>query len=228
MDRTRGGHRHDRRLHPAGDGRLIEAFLARIADLPPAGIYAVIGILAALENIFPPVPADTAVALGAFLAARDDDISIVVVYLITVVSNIASAIGVFLAGRHYGRAFFATRLGRALLPEGALHHIEAAYHKHHLWGIFVSRFLWGYRAVVPPFAGLAGLRLRQAVPPIVLATMLYYGLLTALSWQVGTNWDRVEHMVARLGIGFGIGALAATVLLVWAIRRYQRRLRAGP
>lgn len=185
-------------------------------------------MLAALENIFPPVPADTAVALGAFLAARNEHISITAVYLVTVVANSVSAVGVFLAGRRYGRAFFATRLGRALLPEGALHHIEAAYHQHHAWGIFVSRFLWGYRAVVPPFAGLAGLRLRQAVPPIILATALYYALLTLLAWQVGSNWERVQHTVARLGIGFGIAAAVATILLVWAIRRYRRRLKHGP
>jgi len=109
-----------------------------------------------------------------------------------------------------------------------MHHIEDAYRKYHTWGIFLARFLPGYRAVVPPFAGIAGLRLRQAVPPIVLATSLYYGLLTFLSWEVGNNWEHVEHVVARLGLGFGIAALVVTVLLLYAVVRYRRRLRAGP
>ncbi len=215
-------------MHPARDGRLIESLLERIAQLPPAGIYAAIGVLAALENIFPPVPADTAVALGAFLAARNEHLSILTIYLVTVVANVAGAVAVFLAGRHYGRALFATRLGRRLLPESVLRQIEAAYQRHHWWGIFVSRFLWVYRAVVPPFAGLAGLRLRQAVPPILLATALYYGLLTVLAWAVGTNWERVRRLVTQLGIGFGVAALVATVLLAWAIRRYRARLRRTP
>lgn len=207
---------------------MLEAFLDWITQLPPAGVYAAIGVLAALENIFPPVPADTAVALGAFLAAREPHLNIVAVYLVTVIANCASAIGVFLAGRHYGRAFFASRIGRSLLSETTLHHIEAAYQKHHWWGLFVSRFLWGYRAVTPPFAGLTGLRMRQAAPPIVLATSLYYGLLVFLAWEVGANWERVQHMVGRLGLGLGLMAAVVTVVLVWAIRRYRRRLRSEP
>jgi membrane protein DedA with SNARE-associated domain len=196
--------------------------------LPAVGVYAALGVLSALENIFPPVPADTAAALGAFLAAREPHLNLLTVYLVTVIANCASAIGVFLAGRHYGRAFFATRLGRSLVSETTLHHIEAAYHKHHWWGLFISRFLWGYRAVTPPFAGLAGLRLRQAAPPIVLATALYYGLLVLLAWHVGTNWERVQHMVHRLGLSLGLLAAAVTVLLVWAVRRYRRRLKSEP
>ena len=37
-------------------------------NLPPALIYIAIGVGAAVENIVPPVPADTFVLLGAFLA----------------------------------------------------------------------------------------------------------------------------------------------------------------
>ena len=171
------------------------------------------------------MPADTVVVLGAFLAAREPRLSITAVYLVTVTANCSSAIGVFLAGRHFGRAFFATRLGRRLVSEHAMRHIEAAYERHHSWGIFVSRFLWVYRALVPPFAGIAGLTLRQAIPPMVLATALYYGLLTVLAWQLGENWERVRLVVARLGIGFGVAALVATALLVWAIRKYRQRVR---
>ena len=41
-----------------------------LESLPPGPLYGLIAALAAVENVFPPVPADTAVALGAFLAGR--------------------------------------------------------------------------------------------------------------------------------------------------------------
>ena len=41
-----------------------------LETLPVAALYAALAIIAAIENIIPPVPADTVVAFGSFLAAR--------------------------------------------------------------------------------------------------------------------------------------------------------------
>ena len=197
-----------------------------MAELPAVAIYAAIGVLAALENIFPPVPADTAVALGAFLAAREPTVSVAGVYLVTLVGNLASAVGVFLAARRFGPPFFGTRLGRRLISERAMRRLEAVYARHHSWGIFVSRFLPGYRAVVPPFAGIAGVPPSRALPPVMIASALYYGILTALAYALGDNWERVRRMVAHIGAALGLIALLVTVALlalaVYALRRSRR------
>ena len=50
---------------------MLDQFLDWLTQLPTVPLYLVLLILSALENIFPPVPADVAVALGAFLAQRD-------------------------------------------------------------------------------------------------------------------------------------------------------------
>jgi len=163
----------------------------------------------------PPVPADTVVALGAFLAARGAPISPLGVWAVTLAANVGSAVWVFLAARRFGRPFFATRVGRRLLSERALERIGAAYQRHHIWGIFVSRFLPGYRAVVPPFAGIAGLRGRQALPPVLLASALYYGILVSVVHALGANWEAVERLVGRVGLILTGVALALTALLIW-------------
>ncbi|MEK6610644.1 MAG: hypothetical protein AABZ35_06970, partial [Gemmatimonadota bacterium] len=76
-----------------------------LAGLPPQGIYGALALLAALENIVPPVPADLAVALGAFLAARDDaPVSVTAVYIVTVVANVTSAIGMYAVARTVGKS----------------------------------------------------------------------------------------------------------------------------
>ncbi len=43
---------------------MIEHLIAWLSGLPSIAVYSVIGLLAAIENVFPPVPADTAVVLG--------------------------------------------------------------------------------------------------------------------------------------------------------------------
>ncbi len=198
--------------------------LETLQALPPTPLYLVIGLLAAIENIFPPVPADTAVALGAFLAGRGV-LDPWAVFGITWVGNVGSAALVYTVGRRYGRAFFTGRLGRRLLSERALQHIEEAYAKHGSYGILVSRLLPVWRAVVPPFAGVVGVPAGRALGSMALASAAYYGALTYLVFKLGTNLELVTHAVARVNLILGIVAVGLIVVAVaWFIRRRRQAL----
>ena len=48
----------------------MQSLLGWFAGLPVAALYPALAVLAALENVFPPLPTDTVVALGTWLAAR--------------------------------------------------------------------------------------------------------------------------------------------------------------
>ena len=124
-----------------------------IAGQPPVAVYGVLALLAAVENVVPPVPSDAAVALGAFLSHRGVTTP-ALVFLVTWTANLLGAGLVYLAARRYGHRLFATRLGRRLLAPRSLAVIEREYLRFGMAGIFLSRFLPGIRAVVPPFAGL--------------------------------------------------------------------------
>ena len=204
---------------------MIEQFVTWLAGLPAPEVYGFIAVLAGLENIVPPVPADTAVALGAFLSSRSDALTWWGVYIATVVPNVVTATGVFHLAATRGRTFFASRTGRKLVSERAMRRIGRLYDRHHFWGIFVSRFLPGYRAVVPPFAAVTGLPLWKALPPIVLASGLYYGLLTLLAYHFGRNWDAVRTAVTRFSAVLAVAAVAATVLIAVLVWRHRHHLR---
>jgi len=90
---------------------LIEDIINALLGLPPTAVYTIIGVLAGVENVFPPVPADTAVAIGAFLSAGGR-ISAQAVFAVTWIANVVGAIMVYAAGRTIGRPFFQGRLGR--------------------------------------------------------------------------------------------------------------------
>lgn len=199
----------------------MEGLLDRLAGLPPSGIYVVIGLLAAFENIFPPVPADVSVALGAFLAARGA-VSVWRIYIVTVMANVAGAAGVFYLSRHFGPRFLESPIGRRLISLRAQARITKLYERYHLLGIFVSRLLPVYRTIVPPFAAAVGLSSRRTLPPVFAATAVYYGLLTAVSYGLGQNWDTVRAIVGRIGIVLGIAAVVITALVIWLWRRHHR------
>ncbi len=190
-------------------------------------MYGAIALLAAIENIFPPVPADTAVALGTFLGERGAPVSPLGIYLATLVANTTTAIGVFLLAGRYGRGFLTSPTGQRLLAPDSRRAIERAWERHHLWGLFLGRFLPGYRAALPPFVAMMGIPAWRALPPIILASALWYGLIVLVATQLGANWDVVMHRLGSFGVVLLVIAAVATVALGALWLRHRRRLRAG-
>jgi membrane protein DedA with SNARE-associated domain len=185
----------------------------------------VIGALAAAENVFPPLPADTAVAIGAFLSTAGT-VSALYVFLITWVANVTTATSVYLAGRTVGRSFFRGRIGRRLMHPRRLARLEQWYRHYGGWGIFVSRFIPGIRGVVPPFAGVAHLGFWRAVPPMALASGLWYAVLVI---SAAAMVKRANDVMVFVGHVNRIGLIAAIVMVAGgAIAWWRRRSRPSP
>ncbi len=201
---------------------LIEYIINALLGLPPTAVYTIIGVLAGVENVFPPVPADTAVAIGAFLSTGGH-ISAQVVFAVTWVANVAGAIAVYAAGRTIGRPFFQGRLGRRLLNPGAMVRLELLYRNYGMWGIFVSRFVPGLRAVVPPFAGVANLGTLRVVLPLVVASGLWYGVLTFVAATAVREIDGILEFARRLSVAGVVSAVALVAVVVFVWRRRRRR-----
>ena len=167
------------------------------------------------------MPADTVVALGGFLAGQGADVSTTGVFLATWIPNVGSAVGMYWVARTVGRDFAVSPTGRRLLPPRAMRTLEGAYARHHLWGIFLSRFLPGYRAVVPPFAGIAGVGAWRALAPVAVASALWYGFVVWLGHRLGSSWDGVAFALGR--VGWWLGALAVGVTALLAALLWRRR-----
>jgi len=199
--------------------------LGWLLGLPAPAVYLVIGVLATIENIIPPVPADTAVALGAFLSQRGLTTPWNV-FLVTWVANNVGAIAVYVATRSYGRSILSGPIGRRLLSPAAVAAIEREYIRFGVAGIFITRFLPGIRAVVPAFAGLVKLSAPRALIPVAVASGIWYGALTAAAAFLGARWDTVVGMVSEINAVLGIVGLGALVAIVlWIVRRVRERRR---
>ena len=184
-----------------------------------------LALLAAVENVVPPVPSDAAVALGAFLSNRGVTTPLAV-FLVTWIANLLGAAGVYLASRRDGRGLFASPTGRRLLAPRSLALIEREYLRFGIIGIFISRFLPGIRAVVPPFAGLVGLGALRTFVPMGLASALWYGGITLLGAVIGAEWERITALIAGVNRTLGIATLVVAVGAgVWYLRRRRQRRR---
>src|SRR5467141_3249269 len=104
-----------------------------LESLHPGPLYRLIAALAAGDNVFPPAPADTAVALGAFLAGRGV-MDPWLVFAVTWSANVGSGAAVYALARRHGRALFQGALGRRLFSDATIAHIEEQYRRHGTWG----------------------------------------------------------------------------------------------
>ncbi|MEN9508453.1 MAG: hypothetical protein RLZZ621_1016 [Gemmatimonadota bacterium] len=201
----------------------MSSLLAWLVALPAGWLYAVIAVAALMENVFPPLPADTVIALGAFVAARGNG-TMIGVWIATMVGNIGGAMLMYAIGKRYGLPWLARRLPGIGSSEAA-ESLAARYATQGITAIVVSRFLPAVRAVVPPVAGAMGIGAWRAGSAMFVASGIWYAIVAVLAFRAGAN---AEVLMARIAaqqrvIGLGAVVLAVVLALSWWTRARRAR-----
>ncbi len=199
---------------------MLESITGWLGDLPLGSLYLTILVLSAFENFFPPFPSDAVIAFGAFLADRAHGAAFTVFFL-GWFGNVSGAGITYALGRRFGSKAFLRRLEKYAGPD-AEQRIKQLHKRYGFGGLFVSRFLPGVRAIVPPFAGAMKLPAARVLLSVASASAVWFALITFLAFRAGENWDVVEGYLVRSGkvaaaIAIGI------VLLSVALWLYKRR-----
>jgi membrane protein DedA with SNARE-associated domain len=98
--------------------------------------------------------------------------------------------------------------------------------KYGFGGLFVSRFLPGVRAIVPPFAGAMRLPAWKVFLAVASASAVWFGVITFLAFRAGDNWELLQYYLLRSGQWAGVisGTLVAMIVGVWLLRRRKRQM----
>lgn len=204
----------------------MDSVLAWLESLPPAALYLILGLVAATENFVPPIPADVIVAFGSFLAARTQRSPIPTIIAV-VVGNVGGALAMFALGRRFGADWIRGHL-RRVMGESAEQRVQHLYNQYGLPALFVSRFLPGVRAVVPPLAGAIRVPVGGAIAVIATASAIWYAALAIIAYRLGSEWDRIIGAVKRFETVAGLvaGVLVVLAIAAWWLVRRRRRERA--
>ena len=198
--------------------------LAWLSSLPEPLLYGALVLAAFAENIFPPLPADTVIALGAFVASRGSGTALGV-WTATMLGNVGGAMVMYGLGHRYGLPWLLQR-APALFPAGATERVTARFTSQGLFAVIVSRFLPGVRAVVPPLAGAMDLGAFRALISMALASGAWYGVVCVLAFRAGANADALLERIAGQQRTVALGAVAVTVVAVvvmwWRVQRRRR------
>jgi membrane protein DedA with SNARE-associated domain len=202
---------------------VVDRFLEWVSGLPVPAIYATLVALSAVENVFPPVPADVAVVFGAFLSHRGLT-SAPLVGVLCWLANTASSAAMYFYARTHGRRFFEEGWGRRLMPPRTMRALQEAYARHGTYGIFFSRFLPGLRAGVTPFAGVVGIAPARALIPSAAASAIWYAFLVAAGAALGQNFEAAVGLINRANRVLALVTLLAVMLLaLWLWRHHRQR-----
>ena len=196
----------------------MNAILSFLSAQGPFLLYSILGLGSAVENFFPPIPADPCVVLGAFLAAGGMA-NAWTVFLVTWGANTGAALLVYWTGYRFGQSFFQVGFGRHVLNTHQLQRLGRFYDRWGLPSIFFARFLPGLRAMVPVFAGVTRQPVRVVVAPILVASGLWYGCLVWLGATAGRKLPAVMEWLAGANRAFLLLALVlAGGILIWWFR----------
>lgn len=192
----------------------LEAFLGLIEVIPVEVAYVLVGLGAAVENIFPPVPSDLAVLAGGILAERAV-LRADIVFLVAWLSNLALALGVYHAAYHYGAGVFTTRWGRWLLRPSQLNRMSQFYDQYGTLTVLVSRFFPVFRVLVPAFAGISRLGFWRTAIPLLVASAAWYALLVWAGFFFSRNLPWLLERFSTVNSTAAAIASAAGLLLLW-------------
>lgn len=132
-----------------------------------------------------PLPGETVVIFASFLAYKGEHFQLAWVILVGIASCTAGDNLGYLFGRKAGRRLIAHWRRALLITDRDLAGGEALIRRHGFLAIFVARWIWGFRIMAGPLAGLLRMRWKD---------FLLFNFLGAVAW-VST--------IATLGFLFG-------------------------
>lgn len=192
-----------------------------VATWPAFVVPLVVFLSAYLEYVFPPIPGDTLILLGFFLAGHGAA-EPAVIFAAAFVGATLGAGSAFLLGRRYGSPLlerFATWSGQ-----------EAPTHRlRRLFGLFgekvlaLNRFLPFMRIFLLYAAGASAQRFGRSMVWTAVSNLLFVGLLGWIGNHAASSWEEIQ--AAFRTVGGGMAALAVALVVVWWIGRawWQRR-----
>jgi membrane protein DedA with SNARE-associated domain len=191
-----------------------------IAALGPIGV----GVLVALETLFPPIPSELILPLSGYLASRGR-MSLAAVMIGATVGSLAGALALYWAGAALGQKRLRRLAERTPLVEvDDLERAEGWFDRHGGLAVLIGRVVPVVRSLVSVPAGVEHMSLWRFVLYTIIGSGVYNAVLIGLGYVLGSRWQTVEQYSNYLNYAIYAAILVAVGL--FALKRVRRQ-RAG-
>jgi membrane protein DedA with SNARE-associated domain len=188
-----------------------------IAALGPIGV----GVLVALETVFPPIPSELILPLSGYLASRGR-MSLAAVVIGATLGSLAGALALYWAGAALGQKRLRRLAERTPLVEvDDLERAEGWFDRHGGLAVLIGRVVPVVRSLVSVPAGVAGMPLWRFILFTTIGSGVYNLVLVGSGWLLGSRWKTVEQYSNYLNYAIYAAILVAVGL--FALKRVRRR-----
>jgi membrane protein DedA with SNARE-associated domain len=177
-------------------------------------------LLAWLEYVFPPVPGDSTILFGFFLAGTGT-LSFTGVALVALSGSVLGALTAYVVGRRLGRSYFFLKSEWA---REELDRVERWFGRFGPRLLAANRFIPGVRGFFLYAAGIGRMEARGVVIYSSLSNALWVALLAWGGTGLGSTWEDVRVVFRRYVWGI---AVFLGLYVGFAIVRARRRRRAN-
>ena len=188
-----------------------------IAALGPIGV----GVLVALETVFPPIPSELILPLSGYLASRGR-MSLAAVVIGATLGSVAGALALYLAGAALGQKRLRRLAERTPLVEvDDLERAEGWFDRHGGLAVLIGRVVPVVRSLVSVPAGVERMPLWRFILYTIIGSGVYNLVLIGLGYVLGSRWQTVEQYSNYLNYAIYAAILVAVGL--FALKRVRRR-----
>ncbi|MCA9564214.1 MAG: DedA family protein [Myxococcales bacterium] len=190
-------------------------FINAILALPRPLVWAILGLAAGIEYVFPPFPGDVVTLVGSVIVGSEG-LNIFPVFVFITAGGLAGAWLDFEFGRwvaspgdNWLKAWF-----RRPRVKRNVDRVRKGFEKHGDLYLVVNRFLPGIRALFFVAAGMVGFSRRRTLLAALIGTLLWNGLILAAGLSIGANLDELVAFVDRYTTlaWIGLAVIAAAIL----------------
>ena len=174
-------------------------------------------LLAWLEYVFPPVPGDSTMLFGFFLAGAGA-LPLAAAAAAAMSGSVLGALTAYACGARLGRSYFFLRSAWA---RDELARVEGWFGRFGPRLLAINRFIPGVRGLFLYAAGIAGMGFRPVVLYSTASNALWVGLLAWGGTSLGTTWEDVRVVFRRYV--WGIAIFVGFYLAVTIARARRRR-----
>lgn len=204
---------------------LLQHAITWLQQLPPAGVLALMFLIAYVENIFPPSPSDVLLVFtGTLIGLGTIGFPSSLFF-----STLGSTLGFMTAyglGRYFEGHIVEGRFGR-YLPVSTIAQAERMFQRFGYGVIIANRFLAGTRAIVSFAAGMSRMNLPATTALSALSAALWNAILLSLGMMFGKNWQRVGQYLSIYSTVVTIIVIIVVGVYAWRYFRNRRQVPAS-
>jgi membrane protein DedA with SNARE-associated domain len=200
----------------------MQAFLDYFTQLHPIYFILLVFLGYFIENLFPPLPGDTLLVLGAYIfGLKHETLWSLWLYFGSVAGAISGFMLMVWLGRRFGRDFFIEK-NYKYASRSFFIKVDKAFQRYG-WGVILwNRLFFGLRPVIGLAAGVSEMRKDYIFLLVTLSALVFNALFMLMGYLLGNHWSLITGILQKYTI---VTIMAAVLLILLFIRSILRRKR---